>query len=565
MSRTLRDRELQFGQTVASACAVAIRNARLFDSFRDQTERINYMRLVAEKQMEALKKYEDFFEYAADGMAIVDTQGEILYVNREGRRLLGRERDEVRSHRFTDFLAEESQKRWPEVVDLVRHGRFHKEHDFFISAPEGEDRIFSLSAGGGGQDTGLIILSFRDVTETREMEIELRTTKDFLENLIDSSVDAIVAADMSGQIMLFNRGAEKIYGYRAEDVIGRMNVRTLYPGNMSLEIMRQLRDDRWGGRGRLVSQRKEIRTNEGVEVPVSMTASIIYEDGDEVATVGVFQDLRERLKIEQQLTDAQDELMRAEKAQVAAELAGMAAHELNQPLTSVLGYAEMLRLKVPKTEPKLKKHVDIIYDQAERMAEIVRKIGKITKHETTHYTSSTTMMDLDASVGEDPEDLPPELTLQEPRVSHEETTGPQRRFRPGAGSTARGSGRARSAAPAADEVGTLARLASLQKKPDADPNADPRAAIIRLDTIDEEETGTATDTIALKKHGLRRRRIKEEPTLSLKTLAADDLDALEGEDRERGPFNESEVTNPGIRLEDLRARYENQRKESDED
>src|SRR5690606_5482738 len=215
--RKLSDREVRYGQTVATACAVAIRNARLFDSVRDQTERMNYMRLVAERQMEALKRYEDFFEYAADGMAIVDSEGKVLYVNREGRRAIGREQEELRGASFVTFMADESKEIWPEVIDQVRHGRFRRSFDLYVIRGDGSERIFWLSAGGVGQDTGLIILSFRDVTETCEMELELRTTKEFLENLIDNSVDAIVAADLSGNIMLFNKGAEKIYGYTAEE------------------------------------------------------------------------------------------------------------------------------------------------------------------------------------------------------------------------------------------------------------------------------------------------------------------------------------------------------------
>jgi PAS domain S-box-containing protein len=574
VSRQLTDHEVQFGQTVASACAVAIRNARLFDSFRDQTERINYMRMVAEKQMEALKKYEDFFEYAADGMAIVDSFAEILYVNREGRKLIGRERHELTGLKFTEVLAEESRHAWEHVVETVRLGRFHEMIDLFLIRGDGSERIFSASAGGGGQETGLIILSFRDVTETREMEMELRTTKDFLENLIDNSIDAIVAADMSGNIMLFNKGAEKVYGYRAEEVIGRLHVSELYPDRGANEIMRQLRDPRWGGVGKLEAQRKLIKNSQGGVVPVSMTSSIIYEDGEEVATVGVFTDLRDRLRIEKQLNEAQAELIKTEKARVAAELAGMAAHELNQPLTSVLGYAEMLRHRVPEEMTKVRKHVDTIYGQAERMAEIVRKIGKITKYETTHYTASTMMMDLNKSVGDDdPSDGPPTGPFTK-KNNDTVITGPV-----GARSLRAASGISDEGRPAAgkDEFsskgsksnagGILAALAkgSQAKKAASD---DPRAAVVQLDTIDD-----VTDP------NQRRHYRSRAPTSPGRLLDGDDAPAARsfprpppdedtGDHRsptspgrrtplaDEGDDVSEERTNPGVRLSDLRAAHD---------
>ena len=72
-------------------------------------------------------------------------------------------------------------------------------------------------------------LAFRDVTEARALEGELRSTKEFLERLIDSTVDAIIAADMRGNIILFNQGAERLFGYSPGDVIGKLPVWKLYP------------------------------------------------------------------------------------------------------------------------------------------------------------------------------------------------------------------------------------------------------------------------------------------------------------------------------------------------
>lgn len=541
--RMLSPHEVQFGQTVASACAVAIRNARLFDSFRDQTERMNYMRLVAERQMEALKKYEDFFEYAADGMAIVSTDAEILYVNREGRRLLGREQEEVRGQSFLEFVAEESQVRWEEIVEGVLKGRFRRSLDFFVLRGDGTERIFWLSAGGVGQDTGLIILSFRDVTETREMELELRTTKEFLENLIDNSVDAIVAADMSGNIMLFNKGAEKIYGYKAEEVIGRMHVSELYPDNVAQEIMRQLRDHRWGGRGRLEAQRKTIRNVHGETVPVSMTASLIYEDGEEVATVGVFTDLRDRLKIEQRLSDAQEELLKTEKARVAAELAGMAAHELNQPLTSVLGYAEMLRHRVDESDAKVRRCVDIIYSQAERMAEIVRKIGRITKYETKHYGARTTMMDLERASAPDEARKQAGAEAATSEVDTLDVPVRDLRDRDTAAYRARPDGTLErdDSLPSEKAVGSARLMAALASMPVKDEKPS-HSAIVRLDTIDDPPAARRVHE-EVTDPSVRKRSFPSAPGPRSAAL----LDSLGAE--EQPP--EMERTNPGVKVGDL--------------
>jgi PAS domain S-box-containing protein len=566
-ARRLSDTEMQFGQTVASACAVAIRNARLFDQFRDQTERINSMRMLAERQTSALKKYQDFFEYAADGMAIIDGLGRILYVNKEGRRLVGRTRDELLQLTFLDLLLEESRGRWQDVVDQVRHGRFKRSFDVFVGRGDGNERVFSLSAGGGGQETGLIIVSFRDVTETREMEGELRTTKEFLENLIDNSVDGIVAADMNGNIMLFNKGAERIYGYRAEDVIGRMHVSQLYPQGVAAEVMKKLRDDRWGGRGRLEAQRRDIVTFTGVVVPVSMTASIIYEDGEEVATVGVFTDLRERISFERQLNEAKVLLSKTEKARVAAELAGMAAHELNQPLTSVLGYADMLKNRVAEGDA-LRRHIDTIFLQAGRMAEIVRKIGSITKYETKRYGLNTDMIDLNAATSLE-HDAQASFPLAEvtpaqgqapapgdsqPPMSPEDavTTPPRTQNDPTTAAKRSSSG-----------VDALRALSGPIPRHPVAAGRDPRSAVVRMDTV-EEHAGYA----GRRKDGAT--RTPSSPTPRDRVGAEDDHQASAALLRTDTPpaimrpvalnpssdFDDEsgDHTNPGVRLSDLKRR-----------
>src|SRR5204862_3163488 len=94
---------------------------------------------------------------------------------------------------------------------------------------------------------GAVLLSFRDVTEDRKTRDELVSTRNFLQSLIDASVDAIVAADMRGTTILFNKGAQQLYGYDAQDAIGKMNAHALYPGDGAREVMTMVRPRSHGG------------------------------------------------------------------------------------------------------------------------------------------------------------------------------------------------------------------------------------------------------------------------------------------------------------------------------
>jgi signal transduction histidine kinase len=188
-----------------------------------------------------------------------------------------------------------------------------------------------------------------------------------------------------------------LFGYSAEEA-NDLNVRDLYPEEMAREVMKLLRED---SRGQLALSHREILTRNGERVPVNMTASIVYEGPREVATLGIFTDLRYRMELEQKLSSAEERLEESEKNAVIIALAGTAAHELNQPLTSVMGYAELLKRRLKEGDFAWRP-VDIIHREAERMAEIVRKIGKITRYETKSYVGAARILDLDkASSNED--------------------------------------------------------------------------------------------------------------------------------------------------------------------
>src|SRR5436305_12578050 len=160
-------------------------------------------------------------------------------------------------------------------------------------------------------------------------------------------------------------------------------------------MMRRLREARAAGEefGRV---RCEIVARSGEVIPVDLSAAIVAEDSRETATVGVFRDLREELRREAELRKTRERLEEAERAALVSELAGAAAHELNQPLTSVLGFSELLFRRTQENE-RGREELAAILREAERMALIVRKIGKITRYETTAYVGKKRIVDIEKS------------------------------------------------------------------------------------------------------------------------------------------------------------------------
>ena len=388
-----------------SVTRLALRPLEL-EGQRERTQRVTMPKVLSERRREAVLQYREFFEASADGMMVLDGRGEVYYFNRTAEQITGYAAVGLVQRSILE-LVQETQHRGlrralQQAIDQVSLLPF----DLQVTSTSGEELVLSASTSAVLAEHGLAVLSFRDVTQQRFLEGELRKTKDFLERLIDSTVDGIIAADLLGDIMLFNQGAARITGFSADEVIHKRKVWSLYPGGEAQRIMAAMRAADHGGPGRLSPSRRSLIGKDGTEIPVSLTASIIYEGGQEVATVGIFSDLRERLSIEQRLQQAQERLVQSERQAIIAELAGAAAHELNQPLTSVMGYAGLLRRKVGERASDLVDFVDTIVREAERMAEIVRKIGRITRYETKPYVGEARIIDLDRSAV--PEPPPPD-------------------------------------------------------------------------------------------------------------------------------------------------------------
>ncbi len=211
--------------------------------------------------------------------------------------------------------------------------------------------------------------------------------------IVQEAVDAIVAADAEGRVRLMNPAAERLLGETAEEVVGRWSLERLL-GKAAEEAKRLLLTEHCGGSGRLEGVRIEIVRGEDERLPVHCSGTLLTQEGSVMGLCLVLRDLSRREEMEQRLAEAQQRLAPTERQRLLAELRGTAAHELNQPLTSILAYATLLgrRLRGGGAEARA---IERIRSEAERMAEIVRKIGEMTRYQTKDYVGTQRILDLD--------------------------------------------------------------------------------------------------------------------------------------------------------------------------
>lgn len=235
-----------------------------------------------------------------------------------------------------------------------------------------EDRVFSPILGDDGE-VAYILESVRDVTRVKNLEIALKETEAFLEKIITGSPIAIVVADRYGNILLMNPAAQELFGYSNVEAATNVSAANLYPEGGAAEIKERLKDEKIGGKGKLPSMNTTILKSDGEEIPVEITASIIYEDEEEIAVVGIYTDLREKQAVEKKLKDTRARLAQSEKMASIGQLAAGVAHEINNPLTGILFYAEMKQAELTADDPE-RGEVSAVIEDVNRCRDIVKNL-----------------------------------------------------------------------------------------------------------------------------------------------------------------------------------------------
>jgi len=362
--------------------------------YRDITQR----KKREEKLKVSEEDYRRLFESVGCGVYISSKEGKFLNANQALLAMLGykSKEDFLKIDIAKDlYLRPEDRRKFQGMIE--RHGQVI-DYEVYFKRKDGR-AIPILHTGHVRYDQHGKVLGYEginvDQSERKQMEKKLKEAHDFLNKIIMSSPNAIMATDMKGNIIIWNRAAEETLGYKAEEVVGRMNIRNIYPEGMAKEVMKMMRSPEYGGIGRLSSYPMVYVRRDGEILEGNLSAAIIYDaQGKEIASVGIFIDLRERLDMEHKLRETQEKLLQSEKLAAMGRLTSQIAHELNNPLYGIMNTLELLKTEI-SPQSKRRKVLDMALSETERLTDLLRKMLSFSKpdEEEKQTTDVNTILD----------------------------------------------------------------------------------------------------------------------------------------------------------------------------
>ncbi len=354
--------------------------------------------VITQSFHEKIRDYGNLFDRVGCGVYISSKEGKFLDANPALLEMLGyKNKDEFLSIDIAKdlYLRSEDRKQFQEMIE--RDGQVI-DYEVDFKRKDGTPIVTLLTSHVRYDRNGNVIgyegLNV-DQTQRKQMEKEIREAHDFLNKIIHSSPNAVMAADMRGNIILWNRAAEETLGYRAENVVSKLNITKIYPEGMARKVMQMIRSPEYGGGGKLQSYPLVTLREDGEIVEGNLSAALIYdENGEELATVGIVVDLKERLEMERRLRQTQEQLLQSEKLAAMGRLTSQLAHELNNPLYGIMNTLELLKTEI-SPENKRRKILGMALSETVRLSEMLRKMLSFSKpdQETRQPVDINTVID----------------------------------------------------------------------------------------------------------------------------------------------------------------------------
>ena len=266
-----------------------------FAVIRDISERKK-----VEKEIHAQKQYfEALFNSTSDAIVSLDLDHCIVNINIQFEKMFGYKLDEVKGKNIDNVIVpKKTRQEAKDITKLVQKGGIAVSEN---KRQRKNGTLVDVSIGGApiivGEKQIGILATYRDITERKKAEEEIRTQKQYFEALFRSSPGAIVSLDMKERIVNINPQFEKMFGHRLEDIIGKNIDDIIVPQEFkkdAIDLTKLVR------RGMIaIREMKRMRKN-GTMIDVSLGGAPIFVGRKQTGVLGIYTDISDRKRAEEE-------------------------------------------------------------------------------------------------------------------------------------------------------------------------------------------------------------------------------------------------------------------------
>jgi len=300
-------------------------------------------------------------------MFVLGKDHRIIYWNKECEKLTGFSSDEMigtdrqwepfYSHKrpiLADLILDNDQeeiKRLYKSMNLrkspIVEGAYEAEYFFPHLGTEGIHLYFNAAPirDESGEVQG-VINTYQDFSARVKMTQAIKRREAFVQNLIQNSIDGIIATDSKGKTNIFNRAAADILGYSPKETIGKAGFLEIISEEAASIINDAFYSDRYGPHGKIGHMEVNFVNKTGEIIPVRVSGTLLYDEGKELGSVIFFQDLREVRRLEKEKGQAQ------RMAAIGRTVAGV-AHYIKNVLSGLQGGAYVINSALTKRDLEL--------------------------------------------------------------------------------------------------------------------------------------------------------------------------------------------------------------------
>lgn len=343
------------------------------------------------------KKYRDFLENAPIGVGIVDLSGKIQYINNRIEEITGWTREELidRNGFGLDAFDESTRENLLERFMARIEGDGAQQLEIPVRKKDNTllwVQVIANILRKDGDPIGMQLV-FVNITEKKKAQEALQKSEDRFRTLISRSSDVMSILDQEGRFIYNSLPAEKIFGYRLEDLVGKSAIDFIHPDD------REIARKEFAG---LVNRSKSAKVVEfralrgnGKWGYYEARGNNLLDDPDINGIVLNIRDIQDRKQAEEERNALLERLYRAEKMESLGTMAGGVAHDLNNVLGVVVGYAELIHSDMDDNDPN-KKNVGRIIKSGQKASAIIQDLLTLARR-NVHVSE---VVDMNAVIAE---------------------------------------------------------------------------------------------------------------------------------------------------------------------